>query len=108
MFNWLFRKRRLSSEARRKLLIVAARSEEAIIETHVANVLDLLRTLQSEIDLDRGIELYLEMMGLPEPLSAVVTNRILARVDASAGSRAGSARKEPGSGRRYQNVFRDE
>ena len=34
MLDWL-RRRRLSAEAKRKLLIVAARSEEAVIETHV-------------------------------------------------------------------------
>ncbi len=86
MFNWL-RRRRLSAEARRKLLIVAARSEEAIIETHVANALDLVRSVGDEIDLDRGIELYIEMMSLPDPLAATVTNRLLARAepDAAAG-----------------------
>jgi hypothetical protein len=98
MFNWL-RRRRLSAEARRKLLIVTARSEEAILETHVTNVLDLLRTLQGEVDLDRGTELYIELMDLPEGVATTLTNRILARIEPSArGVR----------GRRYENVFRDE
>ncbi len=41
MFKWLLRKR-LSNEARRKLLVAAARSDEAVIETHAANALELL------------------------------------------------------------------
>src|SRR5690349_6257056 len=48
MLDWL-RRRRLSAEAKRKLLIVAARSEEAVIETHVSNVLDMLDMLGDEI-----------------------------------------------------------
>lgn len=98
MFNW-FRKRRLSAEARRKLLIVAARSEEAILETHVANVLELLRLLKGEVDLDRGIDIYVEMMSLPEELEQTLTNRILARVEAPAG-------RPTKRGRRFENVFR--
>jgi hypothetical protein len=44
LLNWL-KRRRLSAAARKKLLIVTARAEEAIIETHVTNLLDLLETL---------------------------------------------------------------
>lgn len=99
MFNWL-RKRRLSGTARRKLLIVSARSEEAIIETHVENVLDLLHTLQGDVDLDRGLELYAEMMSLDETLTSTVTNRVLARVGAP------SPRATAERARRFENVFR--
>jgi hypothetical protein len=100
MFNW-FRRRRLSAEARRKLLIVSARSEEAILETHVANVLDLIRTLKGEVDLERGIDIYVEMMSLPEEMEAPLTNRILARAEAPA--------PRPGKrGRRFENVFSGE
>lgn len=98
MFNWL-RRRRLSAEARRRLLIVAARSEEAIIETHVANALELLRSVGNEVDLDRGIELYIEMMSLSEELAATVTNRILARVEQP--ELHGSKQR----GRRFENAF---
>ncbi len=101
MFNWL-RRRRLSSEARRKLLIAAARAEEAIVDTHVENIMDLLDLVGDEIDLDRGIELYQEMMALDETMAATVTNRALARHQAPA-PRAGSAAE-----RRFENVFRNE
>ena len=95
MFNWL-RRRRLSVEARKKLLIVAARSEEALVETHVSNLIDLLDTLGEEIDLDRGIEIYVEMMSLDESAATTVTNRLLARVENPRGGR-----------QRFRNVFRD-
>src|SRR5687768_4784673 len=63
MFNWI-RRRRLSPEARQRMLLVAARAEEAIVETHVSNLLDMLDTLDGEIELDRAVELYAEMMSL--------------------------------------------
>jgi hypothetical protein len=99
MLDWL-RRRRLSAEAKRKLLIVAARSEEAVIETHVANVLDLLDMLGGEVDIDRGLELYGEMLPMDEHVSATVANRVIARHDAP------GPRSRPAAGR-YSNVFRD-
>lgn len=102
MLNWL-RRKRLSAEARRKLLIVAARSEEALIETHVVNVLDLMRTLQGEVDLERALEIYGEMMALPESLSTTVGNRILARMETPGGRPAATR-----AGRRYENVFSEQ
>ena len=98
MFDWL-RRRRLSNEAKRKLLIAAARAEEAIVETHVANVLDLMALLGTEVDVDRGLELYHEMLPMDEHISATVTNRVLARYD--------SPGVPPAPGRRFENVFRD-
>ena len=49
-----------------------ARAEEALLETHVANVVDLLETLGDEVDADRGLELYVEMMSLDETDAAAV------------------------------------
>lgn len=86
MFNWL-RKRRLSAEARKKLLLVAARAEEALVETHVSNLSDLLDSLGEEIDLDRGVEIYAEMMALDESETTTITNRLLARLESPRGSR---------------------
>lgn len=101
MFNWL-RRRRLSNEGKRKLLIAAARSEEAIVETHVANVLELLELLAAEVDVDRALELYMEMLPMDEHVAATVTNRVLARHD-SPGRGTSGAR----AGGRFENVFRD-
>jgi len=101
MFDFL-RRRRLSAEAKRKLLIVAARSEEAIIETHVSNVLDMIDMLGDEVDSDRALELYSEMLPMDEHVSATVTNRVIARNDSPGGGR------RPPEGRRFADVFRDQ
>jgi hypothetical protein len=98
MFQWL-RKRRLSADAKRKLLIATARSEEAIVETHVHNVLDLIELLGDEVDVDRGLDLYLEFMPLDDHVASTVTNRVLARYDEELAPAP--------AGRRYENVFRD-
>jgi hypothetical protein len=102
MFDWL-RRRRLSAEAKRKLLIVAARSEEALVETHVDNVLDLLDALGGEVDVDRGLELYTEMLPMDEHQAAMVSNRVLARH----GQPRGRDPRGSGGDRRFQDVFRD-
>ncbi|CAA9358425.1 MAG: hypothetical protein AVDCRST_MAG68-4169 [uncultured Gemmatimonadetes bacterium] len=102
MFDWL-RRRRLSAEAKRKLLIVAARSEEAIVETHVSNIFDLVDALAGEVDVDRALELYAELIPLDEHISGMVTNRVLARHDDPA---ARAPTRTTGT-RRYANVFRD-
>jgi len=101
MFDWL-RRRRLSAEAKRKLLIVAARSEEAIIETHVGNVLDMFDALGDEIDIDRTLELYGEMLPMDEHIATTVANRVIARHDAP------GARRRATDGRRFADVFRDQ
>jgi hypothetical protein len=99
MFNWL-RRRRLSADTRKRLLLVAARAEEAIVETHVANLLDVIEVLGDEVDLDRAIEIYIDMMSLEESRASTVTNRLLSRLE-SPDDRAGRAR-------RFRHVFRDE
>ena len=98
MFNWL-RRKRLSAEARRKLLLLSARADEAIIETHANTLLDLLQTLGDEVDLDRGIELYAEMVSLDESVAGAVTNRVLTRLEAVAERGGREARK-------YKHIFR--
>lgn len=100
MFNWM-RRRKLSPSGRRKLLIISARAEEAILETHVSNLIVLLEELSDEVDLDRGITLYMEMMELTEDMASNVANRLLARLESS------NSRAATHSGR-FQNVFRDE
>lgn len=80
MFNWI-RRRRLSPDARKRLLLVAARSEEALIETHVENMLDLLDSLGDELDVDRAIGIYAELLSLDETRAATVSNRLLSRLE---------------------------
>ncbi len=68
----------------------------------MANVLDLLDALRDEVDVDRALELYMEMLPMDEPVAATVTNRVLARHDAPAPRRASTG---PG---RYGGVFRED
>lgn len=99
MFNWL-RRKRLSADARKKLLMVTARAEEALVETHVANLIDLLTTLGDEIDLSRGLDLYAEIMGLDETLASTVTSRLLARLESPTSRTARETQ-------RFKHVFRE-
>ena len=99
MFGFL-RRRRLSSEAKRKLLIAAARSEEAIVETHVSNILDLIELVGDEIDVDRAIELYGEMLPMDDHVATTVANRVIARHEKPGRGRGG------GQGR-FSEVFRE-
>lgn len=100
MFNWL-RGRRLSKEARKKLLVMQARAEEAIIETHVENVMELVELLDGEADAERALEEYQAMLPMDEVIAAAVANRVLARSHGPAARRAA-----PASGR-FDRVFRD-
>jgi hypothetical protein len=84
---------RLGAARSARVLPPIDRLEELVIETHVANVLDLLDMLGDEVDIDRGLELYGEMLPMDEHVAATVANRVIARHDAP---RAG----------RYTNVFR--
>lgn len=99
MLNWL-RRKRLSAEGKKKLLIVTARAEEALVETHVVNLLELIEVLGDEIDLDRGIELYTEIMNLDETLASTVTNRLLSQLE-SPGGRGGRSQQ------RFRHVFKE-
>ncbi len=101
MLNWL-RRRRLSSDARRKLMLAAARAEEAIIETHVTQALDLVAALGDEVDPESAIGVYIELLELAEPLAGAVTNRSLARLHDR-----GQRDARPARGR-FENVFREE
>jgi hypothetical protein len=94
MFNWL-RRRRLSAAAQKKLMILHARAEESVITTHVSNILELLETLEDEVDLERGLEIYMEMMSLDDATAATVTTRLLAQLEGPGPESA-----------RFRNVFR--
>ena len=100
MIDWL-RRRRLSEAGRKKLMIAMARAEEALIETHVSNILEVAEVLDPEVEVDRAVELYLDRIQLDEGLATSVTNRLLANLDHSDPR---EARRDP----RYRHVFRME
>ena len=76
-----FRRRKLSEDGRRRLLVALARSEEAIIDTHVRNALDVIATLGDELPLDRVLELYLEALDPGEGRAEVIARRVLSRLE---------------------------
>src|SRR5262245_2562235 len=80
LFDWLKRKR-LSDEGRRRLLVALAKAEEAILETHVRNALDVIATVGDELPLDRVLELYLEALEPMDGRQEIIARRVLARLE---------------------------
>ena len=79
MLGWL-RRRRLSGQARRRLLIALARAEEELIATHVQNALDLLDAVGDEVTLERVLDLYFDAIELNEPDATIVAQAVIARL----------------------------
>ena len=77
-----FRRKKLTEDGRRRLLVSLARAEEALVDTHVRNALDLIEVIGDELPLDRVLELYLEAMELGEGRAEVVARRVLSRLEA--------------------------
>jgi hypothetical protein len=70
-------KRRLSPNAERKLQLVQARAEEALVRAHVDNALMFVDTLAEDLSFDRAIDTYIRTMAIPEPLASTVATRAL-------------------------------
>jgi hypothetical protein len=62
------------------MLIALARSEEAIVETHIENVLDLLDAVGDEMSLERALELYLDTMAPGDARAEIIARRLISRV----------------------------
>ena len=81
MFGRLFPEsifpRKLSSASERRLRLAQARAEEAIVRAHVENTLMFVDTLAEEATFDRAIDIYIRVMGIPEPLASTVATRAL-------------------------------
>jgi hypothetical protein len=71
---------RVHDDLRHRINLAAARAEDDLFEQHVANGLEFARSLQAEVPLHEAVDLYLEIMGVPEGVSDVVFNRALRRV----------------------------
>jgi hypothetical protein len=99
VLGWLRRWRRRDDAGRKRLLIALARAEEALIETHVENVLDVFEAVGDQIPLDRLLDIYLDAMEPREPRATIIARRVLARLesgDDAPGTRPGrpSRRRE--------------
>lgn len=69
--------RKLPASAEKRVRLAQARAEEAIIGTHVENALMFVDTLAEDLPFDRAIEMYVRVMGIPEPLASTVVTRSL-------------------------------
>ncbi|MFL5538793.1 MAG: hypothetical protein ACJ8J0_07350 [Longimicrobiaceae bacterium] len=71
---------RVHDDLRHRINLAAARAEDDLFERHVSNALEFARTLAAEVPLHEAVDLYLEIMSVPEGVSDVVFNRALRRV----------------------------
>ncbi len=94
---------RVQDELRERINLAAARTEDALLETHVENALLFARALADEVGPPEAIELYLETMMLPEGIADVIYNRGLRmhrRPHPAPGPRRAGGRRGRGSHRR--------
>jgi hypothetical protein len=71
---------RVHEDLRSRISLAAARAEDDLFNTHVANALIFARALSEEVPLHEAVDLYLEVMAIPEGVSTVVFNRALRTV----------------------------
>jgi hypothetical protein len=71
---------RVQDDLRNRINLAAARAEDDLFEQHVANALEFARSLQAEVPLHEAVDLYVDIMSVPEGVSDVVFNRALRRV----------------------------
>ena len=82
VFDWL-KRRRLSEDTRRRLMVSLAKAEESLVDAHVRNVLDVMAATGGELPLDRVLELYLEQMDVGSGRSELIARRVLSRLEGS-------------------------
>jgi hypothetical protein len=92
VFGWL-RRRRLTDDVRRRLVIALARAEDELIETHVQNALDVVTAVGDALPLDRVLEVYLEAMEPGDTRATLIARRVLASLEDSDRSRTRGARR---------------
>jgi hypothetical protein len=74
---------RVQDDLRQRINLAAARAEDDLFEKHVSNALEFARALSAEVPLHEAVDLYLEIMSVPDGVSDVVFNRALSRVAAA-------------------------
>jgi hypothetical protein len=88
---------RVKDDLRQTINLAAARAEDSLFETHVQNALVFGKALAEEVPLHEAVDLYLDVMAIPEGVSDVIFNRslrivadeVLPRMDASRVPRRG-------------------
>lgn len=71
---------RVHDQLRDRINLAAARAEDSLFNTHVDNALIFSRALADEVPLHEAVDLYLEIMVIPEGVSDVIFNRALRTV----------------------------
>lgn len=71
---------RVNEELRRRIELVAARTEVALLHTHVDNALHFVDFLDSEINERQAVELYLDALDVRDSVAEVVYYFSLARI----------------------------
>jgi hypothetical protein len=72
--------RRLSLGAQRKLRLLNARAEEAIVRAHVKNALMIVESMSEDLPFDRAIDTYVRSLAIAEPTASAVVTRTLVAV----------------------------
>lgn len=75
-----FRRKRLSEDGQKRLVVALARAEEALIDAHVENALDVIEAVGDEMPLDRALEIYLEALEENEQRAEIIARRVLSRL----------------------------
>lgn len=91
---------RVNDELRRKIELIAARTEVALIRTHVENAVHFTSILKDELEEKEAVELYLDALDVRESIAEVTYYLTLSRLADDIlpehGSGLAAARKEAG------------
>jgi hypothetical protein len=68
---------RVKDDLRQRINLAAARAEDSLFEAHVHNALVFGKALSEEVPLHEAVDLYLDVMTIPEGVSDVIFNRAL-------------------------------
>ena len=71
---------RVQDDLRQRINLAAARAEDDAFHTHVENTLIFARAMGDEMPLHEAVDLYLEIMSVPDGVSDVIFNRALRTV----------------------------
>jgi hypothetical protein len=75
-----FRRKKMSDEGQKRLVLALARAEETIIDTHVDNALDVIEAVGDELPLDRVLEVYLEALEANPQRAEIIARRVLSKL----------------------------
>lgn len=76
-----FRRRKLSDEAEKRLVVALARAEESIIAAHVESALGVIAAMGADMPLDRVLEMYLDALEDNPRRAEIVARRVLSRLN---------------------------